>query len=28
VSYKTLLNKVKEYSIVCGEHHDHKDLEA
>ena len=24
VSYKTLLNKVKEYSISCADHHDHK----
>jgi DNA-binding NtrC family response regulator len=27
VSYKTLLNKVREYSIVCGSGHDHKDEE-
>jgi len=25
VSYKTLLNKVKEYAISSGERHDHKD---
>lgn len=27
VSYKTLLNKVREYSIVCGSAHGHKDEE-
>jgi DNA-binding NtrC family response regulator len=27
VSYKTLLNKVKEYAIACGEHHERKDDE-
>ena len=27
VSYKTLLNKVKEYNIACGDHHEHSDDE-